>query len=178
MGRKVSQELKDEIVYGRDHNHARVFISSRMSTTLDAERVVTAKAVDRVSGHRAWFWERDAAMGALHSEHECVKYAKTSAGLILLVDGDLSPIVHAEYRAAREGGANRFILIRKGAELPDDVAAFIKDQQMSEVVTRNFQNEDELDSLVYDALSRAIVRAVTEATIDRREHVTDGASND
>lgn len=178
MSRKVSQELKDEIVYGRDHNHARVFISSRMRTTLDVERVITANAVDRVSGHRAWFWERDAAMGVLHSEHECVKYAKASASLILLVDGDLSPIVHAEYRAARKGGANRFILVRRDAELPEDVAAFIKDQQASEVVTRNFQNADELDSLVYDALSRAIVRAMTLATIDRRERITDGASDD
>ncbi|MEV7608683.1 hypothetical protein AB0N61_04285 [Microbacterium sp. NPDC089320] len=178
MGRKVSQELRDEIVYGRDHDHARVFISSRMRTTLDTERLVTAGAVDRVSGHRAWFWERDAAVGELHSEHECVKYAKTSSGLILLVDGGLSPIVYAEYLAAREGGANRYILIRKDAKLPEDVSEFIREQQTSEVVTRNFQNADELDSLVYDALSRAIVRAMTLATIDRRERLPDGGADD
>jgi hypothetical protein len=114
VGRKLSQELRDEIVYGRDHDHARIFISSRMCQTFDAERIVAADSVDQIAGHRAWFWERDAAGGVLHSEQECVKYAKASAGLILLVDGELSDIVRAEYEAARAGGANRFIFIRNG----------------------------------------------------------------
>lgn len=148
-----------------------------MKATLDMERKVTADAVDRVSGHRAWIWERDALAGELHSEHECVKYAKTSAGLILLIDGALSKIVHAEYKAARDGGANRFILVRDGATLPAEVDEFISEQH-KEVVTRKFQNPAELDSIVYDALSRAIVRALNEATIERRERSRTRQSDD
>jgi hypothetical protein len=175
MGRKLSSELRDEIVYGRDHDRARIFISSRMGQTLDAERKVAADTVDQIAGHRAWWWERDAATGVLHSEHECVKYAKASAGLILLVDGELSKIVYAEYAAARSGGANRFILIRnKLDELPLPVQEFIREQQDGEVVTRTFQNDEELASHVYNSLSRAIVRALTLQTIDRREQLEDG----
>lgn len=174
VGRKLSQELRDEIVYGRDHDHARIFISSRMGRTLDAERRVAADTVDQVAGHRAWFWERDAAGGTLHSEHECVKYAKASAGLILLVDGELSSIVHAEYAAARDGGANRFIFIRNGLDgLPAPVQEFIRAQQTRDVVTLNFQNHDELKSHVYNSLTRAIVRALNLQTIDRRERLGD-----
>jgi hypothetical protein len=138
-----------------------------MGKTLDEERRITAAAVDRVAGHRAWIWERDATMGEVHSEHECVQYAKASAGLILLIDGELSPIVYAEYGGATAGGAHRYILIRTNAALPADVSDFVNEQRR-EVVTRNFQNPSELDSLVYDALSRTIARAMNLATVERR----------
>ena len=59
-----------EILYGRDHDALRVFISSHMKTGLDDERVASAEAIDSVSGHRAWWWEQDAPMGVLHSLNE------------------------------------------------------------------------------------------------------------
>lgn len=164
----MEEDLKQEILYGRDHDHARVFISSRMNKTLDAERKAAAEAVDRVSGHKAWWWEQDAGMGVLHSENECIGYARTSTGLILLVAGELSAIVYAEYRAARDGGADRYILIRETDKLPAEVEEFIKEQQSTEVVTRNFRNIDELQTHIHQALTRSLVRALNQQVVTRR----------
>lgn len=173
--RHVDDNVREEILYGRDHDHLRIFISSRMNKTLDAERKAAAEAVDRVSGHKAWWWEHDAPMGVLHSEKECIGFAKTSAALILLVAGELSAIVHSEYSAARDGGADRYILIRETDELPPEVDQFIKEQR-AEVVTRSFRNVDELQTHIHQALTRSVVRAVAHRVLERRTHlgVSDG----
>ncbi|WAB82525.1 hypothetical protein OVN18_05855 [Microcella daejeonensis] len=164
----MDEELKQEILYGRDHDRARVFISSRMNKTLDNERRAAADAVDRVSGHKAWWWEQDAPIGVLHSWNECIGFARTSTGLILLVAGELSAIVYAEYQAARDGGADRYILVRETDDLPPEVAGFIKEQQKTEAVTRNFRNIDELQTHIHQALTRSLVRALNEQVVARR----------
>lgn len=158
---------EDEIRYGRNHDELRYFVSSRMNGTLDDERKVAADTIDRLDTHRAWWWERDALAGVLHSERECVRYAATSDGIVLLVAGHLSDIVYAEYAAAKNASAQRYILIRQGDELPPEVRAFIDSEQTS-AVTRNFQNTTELQSHLYQALVRSTVRASREEQIGRR----------
>lgn len=163
-----SVDLEDEVRYGRDHTHLRYFISSRMNGTLDSERKVAANTVERLVTHRAWWWERDAPTGVLHSERECIKFAQTSDGLVLLVAGELSGIVYAEYAAAKSAAAERYIFIRvqDGEDLPNDVKDFI-DRENQSAVTRNFQNESELESHLYQALIHTTVRAGRERQIER-----------
>jgi hypothetical protein len=167
-GRAWPVELEDEIRYGRDHNHLRYFVSSRMNGSLDSERRTAAKTIDRLATHRAWWWERDAPTGVLHSENECIKFAHASDGLVLLVGGALSPIVYAEYAAAKDAAAERYIFIRvrDGEHLPADVVAFIE-RERETVVTRNFQNEAELESHLYGALVHTTVRSAREVQVDR-----------
>lgn len=166
----IATQLRDEVLYGRDPDHARVFVSSKMNGTLNDERRTAVEVINTISNHRAWWWEDDAPMGVLHSEHECTAFAQTSDGLVLLVAGALSKIVYAEYFAARHGGAERYIFIRSGEQLPDDVQQFI-DQQRGEAVTRNFQNLDELRTHLRNALGRSLVRALRIQLLDRRSQV-------
>lgn len=70
-----------------------------MNGTLDDERKVAAETIERLVTHRAWWWERDAPTGVLHSENECIQFARTSDGLVLLVGGELSAIVHMRRRS-------------------------------------------------------------------------------
>lgn len=161
-------DVEDEVRYGRDHTHLRYFISSRMNGSLDSERKIAAATVERLVTHRAWWWERDAPTGVLHSERECIKFAETSDGLILLVAGELSGIVYSEYQAAKRATAERYIFIREteGKALPADVQKFVE-QERDTAVTRNFQNEAELESHLYAALIHTAVRAGRERQIER-----------
>jgi hypothetical protein len=163
-----SGELEDEVVYGRDHTQLRFFVSSRMNGTLDIERKIAADTIERLVTHRAWWWERDAPTGVLHSENECVKFARTSDGIVLLVGGELSPIVYSEYRAAKTASAERYIFVRvrEGEVLPADVGAFVE-RERSTAVTRNFRNEAELESHLYQALIHTSVRAARAVQIER-----------
>lgn len=165
-----STALDEEIIYGRDAEGLRFFVSSRMNATLNEARKRAAATIDRMPTHRSWWWERDAGMGVLHSVQECVKYAGASDGIVLLVAGELSPIVYAEYEAAKAASAQRYIFIyeRPGEQLPDDVRDFI-DRERETVVTRNFQNEAELETHLFQALIRSGVRAAREGQIERRQ---------
>lgn len=140
-----------------------------MNGTLDGERKIAADTIERLVTHRAWWWERDAPTGVLHSENECVKFARTSDGIVLLVGGELSPIVYSEYRAAKIASAERYIFIRvrEGDVLPADVRDFV-DHERKTAVTRNFQNEAELESHLYQALIHTSVRAAREVQIERQ----------
>lgn len=163
----MADDLADEVLYGRDHDHARIFISSKMDGSLDEERSRTAAAVNRLDTHKAWWWEADAPAGVLHSENECIKFAGSSDGLILLVAGDLSKIIYSEFSAAVDASAERYIFIRDDGDIPDEVRAFIKKERES-VVTRNFQNVAELETHVYQSLKRTAVRAMREVQLERR----------
>lgn len=164
----VSADLRDEVLYGRDSDHARIFVSSKMDGTLDPERKAAVDAVASVTGHKAWWWEEDAPMGILHSVNECAKFAHHSDGLILLVAGPLSDVIYAEYHAARRGGAERYILIRENEALPDDVNDFIRSER-GDLVTRNFANLDELKSHIFNALRHTQLRALRHRIADRIE---------
>ena len=163
----MADDLADEIRYGRDNDHARIFVSSKMDGTLDAERQRTASAIDSLDTHKSWWWEEDAPHGVLHSENECIKFARTSDGLILLIGGDLSRIIYSEFAAAKDADAERYIFIRDGDAIPQEVKDFIARERDS-VITRNFQNVAELETHVYQSLKRTAVRALREVQLERR----------
>lgn len=155
------------MLYGRA-SELRIFISSRMGTTLDRERRVAAAVVRGLPGHRPWLWEDDAAAGAAHSEHECIAIAGASDGLILLLDQDLSPITEAEYRAAKTAGAQRYVMIREPEELDDHAKTFVDAERRGSIVSRNFANEDELRSHLHQSMVNALVAASRESLLSRR----------
>lgn len=163
----MDDALADEILYGRDHDSLRIFISSKMNGTLDDERYATAKAITHLDGHHPWLWEADALVGVLHSVNECVKFARTSDGLVLLLADELSEVVSAEFAAAKERGAERYIYVKESdQDLPDDVKNFIEEERRS-VVTRNFANTDELKTHVVDGLKRTQVRVHRQVQVQR-----------
>jgi len=164
----MADELADEILYGRDHDHARIFISSKMDGSLDAERIRSAEAINSLDAHKPWWWEADAPAGVLHSENECVKFAATSDGLILLIAGDLSRIIYSEYAAAENSDAERYIFIRDESVIPEGVRSFIAEKRNT-VVTLNFRNIAELETHIYQSLNRTAVRALRQAQIERQK---------
>lgn len=157
--KQPDQTIEDEVVFGRDQDHLRVFISSKMDGSLDSERQATHQVVSALEGHRAWWWEDDAPAGVLHSEQICTKYAKTSDGLVLLVGGALSQIIYAEYQAAKDGGAQRYVFVREDSSLPSDVREFIRTERAGEVVTRDFKNIAELRTHLHRSLVSSLIRA-------------------
>jgi hypothetical protein len=163
----VTDDALNEIRYGRDSESLRIFISSKMDGSLDEERRQAAEAVDRLDAHKAWWWEQDAPAGVLHSEKECIGIAATSDGLILLIAGAISPIIYAEYDAARGARAATYIFIRDDANIPEAERQFIQRERMTGV-TRNFRNTAELETHVYQSLKKAAVRAMRDLQIHRR----------
>lgn len=140
-----------------------------MDGSLDSERQATHQVVSMLEGHRAWWWEGDAPAGVLHSEQICTKYAKTSDGLVLLVGGELSQIIYAEYEAAKDGGAQRYVFIREDATLPNDVREFIRAERTGEVVTRDFKNVAELRTHLHQSLVASLIRASRREIIHRQK---------
>jgi len=163
----MANDMADEIQYGRDSNHARIFLSSKMDGSLDEERRRAAAAINQVGSHKAWWWEDDAPMGLLHSDVECIKFAATSDGLILLVAGPLSDIVYSEYSAAKDAAAEMYIFVREGDPLPQSVKDFIAGE-LRTVVSKKFQNTNELESRVIASLRQSAVRAMRQAQTHRQ----------
>jgi len=159
--------LEREVIYGRSQEHLRVFVSSRMGTTLDDERRVAVSTINTFSHRRAWSWEDDAPAGAYHSEAECVGIARASDELVLILGEDLSPVTRAEYEAARDNGVQRYILIREPVTDDEAVREFIT-QERRHAVTRGYRNIEEFNSLLFKALNDATVRASREQMLRRR----------
>lgn len=165
---KLDGAIEDEIVFGRDQEHLRIFISSKMDGSLNQERNEAHRVISSVDGHKAWWWEDDAPAGVLHSEHICTQYARTSDGIVLLIGGTLSPIIFAEYGAAKEGGAERYVFIREGSMMPDEVQEFIRSERTGEVVTRDYKNIAELRTHLHRALRASFIRASRRELAARR----------
>ncbi|MEE2522808.1 hypothetical protein V1639_11630 [Pseudarthrobacter sp. J75] len=166
----MNRELRQEVLYGRDAEALRVFVSSRMNGTLDDERAAAVDAINKFPTHRSWSWEKDAPAGALHSENECIGFAGTSDELVLLLARDLTPITEAEYRAAKQNGAQRYVFIREGdsREQDENVKTFIAEERADRTVTRYFQNIDELQTHLVNSIKQAQVRASREQILVRR----------
>ncbi len=169
----MNDDLRNEVLYGRDQNSLRVFVSSRMDGTLDDERIAAASAINELPTHDAWTWESHAPAGVLHSENECVLIAGKSDELVLLLARDLSAITEAEYRAAQQNGLQRYIFIRTtlGDVQDDHVKSFISSERDNRIVTRNFSNTGELKTHLQNSLRSAQIRASREQMLMRRQTV-------
>jgi hypothetical protein len=165
----MADAVESEIIYGRPDGSLRVFVSSQMrDDVLAAERRATADTINASPIHHAWCWEDNAPAGAYHSEAECLGYAGTSDGLVLLLGPELTRVTRAEYEIARKNGADRFILIRKGDVLEAATQTFVETEQKNRTVTRNFANLSELRTTLTEALWNSAVRASRSEQIRRR----------
>lgn len=159
-----------EVLYGRSPDSLRVFVSSQMrGDVLKAERRATADTINKSPMHHAWCWEDNAPAGAYHSKEECIGYARTSDGLVLLLGSELTPVTRDEYEVARTNGAQRFIFIRETDVLTDSTKQFVEDEQARRTVTRKFGNLSELRTSVTDSLIQSAVRASRSEQLRRRE---------
>jgi hypothetical protein len=164
----MTDALSREMMYGRGAD-LRIFISSKMNETLNAERLIAAKVIQSMIGHRPWLWETDAAAGAAKSDDECVDIASTSDGLVLLLAVELSDITEREYRAAKRNGAQRYVMIKTPPDALDDRAKAFVEQERSTNVTRNFASDKELRSHLRISLQASMVKASRESVIARRK---------
>lgn len=166
----VTDAVEHEVIYGRPADTLRVFVSSQMrDNVLADERRAAADTINDSPMHHAWCWEDDAPAGAYHSEDECVGYAGSSDGLVLLLGSELTRVTRAEYETARRNGAERFIFLRQSDELDATAKTFIEGEQRNRTVTRNFANLSELRTSVTSALWHSAVRACRNEQLRRRD---------
>ena len=164
------QDVVDtEIVFGRRQDSLRVFVSSKMHDgSLNEERRAAADTINDSPLHHAWCWEDDAPVGAHHSEEECTQHARTSDGLVLLLADELTQVTRAEYVAARENGASRYVFVRQGAPLTDEAEQFVEAERKRMTVTGSFANTSELKTRLTKALFESAVRSERESVTRRR----------
>jgi hypothetical protein len=153
-----SGNLRREITYGRDPERVRIFVSSQMDGTLDAERRAAAETINATAFLEAWWWEGSTTSGPYWAEEECLNYAATSDGLLLLLGTKLTRVTRGEYESAQRSGAACFIFIREFDHMTQRAHAFVRREQKKDDVTRKFQNESELRSEITKALLNAAVR--------------------
>jgi hypothetical protein len=170
VSRVLQRSLSDEIVYGRSER-LRVFVSSQMrGQVLDAERRGAIEAIDSHPDFRAWAWERDSAAGPYSSQKVCVRHAKTSDALVLLVGDNLTKVTAMEYRAARRAAVPSFVFLKEGSSRPEDVEKFIAREQKRGVTT-NFANVAEMKTQILHALqtyTRTVYRrSIADARMKR-----------
>lgn len=135
--------------------------------SLAAERSVAIRTIDEFFPHRAWAWERDAQAGPYSSAPMCIRNARTSDGLILIIADDLTPITKREYLAARRRGVPTYIMIKDGAGQTLDAEQFILREQRR-AVTKLFNNTRELRTHIRASLHERLLRVSRESILGSR----------
>jgi hypothetical protein len=166
----VADDFEREVIYGRPSGSLRVFVSSQMApAVLTDERRAAADTINSSPLHHAWCWEDDAPTGANHAETECVGYAGSSDGIVLLLGVELTRVTRAEYEAARRNGAERFIFLRQSDALDATAKRFVEGEQKNRTVTRGFANLSELRTSLTSALLESAVRSSRKVLLQRRD---------
>lgn len=150
----------------------KVFISSQMTGgALDTERVAAAEAIEATSIARAWYWERDARAGPYSSKEVCLRQARSSDGLVLLLAEELRPMVHDEYMAAYERGSPCYIMLKDVAGREPDADEFIARERERPAITRGFRSVSELKTEITGAIIAFSVQAIRRENIRRRAEI-------
>lgn len=140
-----------------DLGRLRIFISSSMAGgRLDQERRTAIATIDGVGFARAWAWERETTGGPSVVE-ACVAHAAGSDGLVLILDGELTPVARQEYRAARDQGRACYIFLKEGVRPSPAMEDFLEREGAAVTVAR-FRNLAELETRLVDALYLDVVR--------------------
>jgi len=130
----------------------RIFISSKMAGgVFRGERPATARAIESLPEFRAWFWERDARAGPYSSRDLCIKTARTSDGLVLILGDELTPITRDEFLAAHGAGVPCFIFLDERRKRTPEAEAFVR-REWKRAVTQPFGSARELEQRVRLAL--------------------------
>lgn len=130
----------------REANGAlRVFLSSRLTPTLRKTRAALARSVESlgVGIARVWMWERNGSEGPSAAD-VCLAVAGECDVVVLLIDGDVSPIVQAEYRTAVSNGARCFAFTRDGSHRKHECAEFLGELAIASHDIMLFRNDSEL----------------------------------
>lgn len=174
----LDSALAEEMVYGRP-TELRVFISSEMGRMTLAEQ--REAAVEAVEGGRlgpdfwAWHWERDADAGPYSSLDVCLRMARSSDFLVLIVGSEITPTTLAEYEHARDAGVHCCIFTLQGVDRDAQVQAFI-DRERERAVTKSFRSSAELATGIVVAIQQARNQALRRQAVERRALVADGRS--
>jgi hypothetical protein len=160
---------RDEVLYGRPQRHVKVFISSEMrSGELSNERAAVAAAISEMGAHRPWWWEKDGVAGEYCAEAMCLGHASTSEFLILILGSTLTDITRKEFLAAKDASATTIIFGPKGCVRDRRAKRFFKEQGDASTYGEYVSIAD-LKRRVQDSLYSAMVRAVREHQLSRRE---------
>src|SRR5436305_1454024 len=128
----------DELALRPDYS--RIFISSKMySGAFRKERAAAARAVESLPEFRAWYWERDARAGPYSSRDVCIRTARTSDGLILLLGDELTDITREEYAAAHGAGVPCFIFLDERLQRDAAADSFVR-KEWPYAVTQPFKD--------------------------------------
>jgi hypothetical protein len=169
---------REEVLFGRPQRHVKVFISSEMrSGELSRERAAVAAAISEMGAHQPWWWEKDGIAGEYCAEAMCLGHASTSEFLILILGTTLTDITRMEFLAARHASATTIIFGPKGCVRDRKAKKFFKEQ--SDVNTYgDYASIADLKRRVQDSLYAAMVRAVRENQLTRREVSLQGVGTD
>lgn len=158
----------EDVLYGRPAAMLKVFISSEMrSLRLQKERSEAARAVEATGWHFAWYWERDAQAGPYSSEDLCVKQARSSDRLVLILGQDLTPITKREYREAAAAGVACFIFVHAGVTRSAEAEAFLT-RERPRSVYKTFGSPAELRTVLTEALIQHSILEARQALLHRR----------
>jgi tetratricopeptide (TPR) repeat protein len=115
------------------------------------ERSAAARAVESLPEFGAWYWERDAHAGPYSSRDLCIKTARTSDGLVLVLGDELTPITRDEFVAAYGAGVPCFIFLDERCTRNAEANAFVQ-REWKRAVTQPFGTLKELEQRVRLAL--------------------------
>ncbi len=162
-----ADELGTEVLYGRSAK-LRVFISSEMRTgRLPRERLAVASVVDQHPDAEPWLWERNARAGRYSSFDVCVGIARTSDILLLILADELTDVTEAEWRAAKDGGANCALFVKDGSTLTPRAEAFIASER-GDCIYVSYLDLTSLRRAVKSALTQSMTDAVRHRALARR----------
>jgi tetratricopeptide (TPR) repeat protein len=158
------------LIYARPSEHGKIFVSSKMSGgALKAERRAAVEAIEEIPLWRAWAWEDSAEAGPYCSERECVAQAGTSDGLVLIVEGELTPITRSELKAAQDTGVPIFVMLKTGVARDAELERLVKRVRGEGNTTVNFSSPGELKTRVAKALRTLALRWWRTRMLERRE---------
>jgi hypothetical protein len=140
------------------------FISSRLKgDCLRAEREAAIQLLETTGIIAPWASERNIPAGDYPYEDTCLQVAANSDGLLLIVDGELTPFCKREYDAAAKSQRTCFIFLKDGSVLDESANQFVQDQRARGKNIVRFRNLDELRSLLTTSLQAEFVRALQHA---------------
>jgi hypothetical protein len=143
-----------------DRSRLQWFVSSRLKgDCLRAEREAAIAAIMETQIIIPWAWERNSLAGHYPYEETCIHFASKSDGLILIVEGDVSPLCQKEYHAAATRKKPCYIFIKDGYEFEPAAEQFIAEQRKQGSNPIRFRNIQELKSLLGKSLQAECVRA-------------------
>ena len=142
-----------------DRSRLRWFVSSRLKDDcMLPEREAAIAAITATQMVLPWAWEHEALAGHYPYEETCLHVASRSDGLVLLVDGNVSPLCEKEYAAAATAKKTCYIFIKAGRVLDAETETFIEAQRRLGSNPIRFRSLDELKSALSKSLQAECIR--------------------